>query len=306
MKMSLPFIGFEEGEALLDWLRFAQALADGHSYPKAEISDTFLYRGNKTLLNRTAWIDQLGLAVKVATVFPDNPAQGRELCNGTVTLYDDDTGEPEALVDFHLVTKWKTAGDSLLGALRLANPEARNILIAGAGTIAAAQIEAFSAGFPNARIHLWNRTTAKAETLCQTYPVTKVETDLESAVRAADIIVTNTMTSDPIIKGDWLRPGQHLNLVGAYRPDMREADDTALKRAQIYTDSFDSTLDHIGEFKTPLEQGVITRDDVLADFYDLARFPAFDPSQITLFKNGGGAHLDLITARHILGLWDRR
>jgi len=301
--MSLPFVDFQTGEALLDWPGFAKALAKGHEHPKASVDDTFLYRGEDTLLSRAAWIDGLGIAVKTATIFPGNPKTGSPMVNGAVTLYSDQNGMPEALIDFHLVTKWKTAGDSLLGALRLANPDSRRILIVGAGTVGASLIEAFSACYPKAQFQIWNRTNAKAEALVAQYPETAAVPDLRTAVEAADIILTCTMSSTPLVLGDWLRPGQHLNLIGAYRPDMRETDDRALSRAQIYTDSFDTTLDHIGEFKIPLSEGKITRSDVRADFYTLDQFPEYDPNQITLFKNGGGAHLDLITSRHILDLW---
>lgn len=304
--MTVPFISFKEGEALLDWTRFANALAAGHNQPKAEIGDTLLRRGGDTLLSRSAWIDGMGIAVKTAMIFPDNHKLGQPAINGSVSLFADDTGILEALVDFHLVTKWKTAGDSLLGALRLANPGSREVLIVGAGTVGASLIEAFGAGFPQAQIRVWNRTMAKAEALCADYPGTLPAPDLQASVEAADIIVTCTMSTDPVVRGEWLRPGQHLNLIGAYRPDMRETDDTALQRAQLYCDSYDTTLDHIGEFKTPLEQGVIQRSDVLADFYALDSFPAFDPQQITLFKNGGGAHLDLMTSRYILQQWQAR
>ncbi|WP_278924005.1 ornithine cyclodeaminase family protein [Pseudophaeobacter profundi] len=301
--MSIPFITFDAGEALLNWVEFTQALARGHDLPKAEIGDTFLYRDPDTLLSRSAWIDGMGLAVKTANIFPRNPDTGKPMINGSVCLYSDLDGTLEALVDFHLVTKWKTAGDSLLGALRLANPDSREVLIVGAGTVAGSLIEAFGAAYPQAQIRLCNRTEAKAQELAARYPGTQVESDLEQAVKAADIIVTSTMSSSPVIKGDWLRPGQHLNMIGAYRPDMREADDTALTRAQIYCDSFDTTLDHIGEFKIPLAEGIIQRSDVLADFYAIDQFPAFDPAAITLFKNGGGAHLDLMTSHHILQKW---
>jgi len=304
--MNIPIIGFAEGEAQLDWVEFTQALARGHDLPKAEIGDTFLYRSPDTLLSRSAWIDGLGLAVKTANIFPGNPAAGKPMINGAVNLYSDSDGALQALVDFHLVTKWKTAGDSLLGALRLANPDAAEVLIVGAGTVGGALIDAFSTGFPKAQIKVWNRTLPKAADLVASRPGTQVAPDLEAAVRAADIIVTATMSSSPVIKGAWLRPGQHLNMIGAYRPDMREADDEALTRSQIYTDSFDTTLDHIGEFMIPLAAGTIKRSDVLADYYDLNKFPAFDASQITLFKNGGGAHLDLMTSHHILQKWTTR
>ena len=300
--MTLPIIPFAEGEALLNWLELTEALAAGHQLPKAEIGDTFLYRDPDTLLSRAAWIDGMGLAVKSATVFPGNPGKGKPMVNGGVCLYSDADGMLEALVDFHLVTKWKTAGDSLLGALRLARADSERILIVGAGTVGASLCEAFAAGFPQAKQAVWNRTTGKAQALADAKGVDLAE-DLESAVRAADIIVSATMSTEPVIKGEWLRPGQHLNLIGAYRPDMREADDAALLKSQVYVDSFDTTLDHIGELKTPLAEGVLQRADVLADFYALDAFRLGRADEITLFRNGGGAHLDLMTSRYILDKW---
>lgn len=122
---SVPFIPFAEGEALLDWIGLTDALAEGHALPKAEIGDTFLYRDPDTLLSRAAWIDGMGMAVKTATVFPGNPGRGAPMINGGVNLYSDGDGILQAIIDFHLVTKWKTAGDSLLAARRLARPTAK-------------------------------------------------------------------------------------------------------------------------------------------------------------------------------------
>ncbi len=301
--MTVPFIPFAEAEPLLDWIGLTDALAAGHSLPKAEIGDTFLYRSPDTLLSRAAWIDGLGMAVKTATVFPGNPARGKPMINGGLNLYADDDGTLAAIVDFHLVTKWKTAGDSLLAARRLARPESENILIVGAGNQGRALHAAYSAAFPHAQFTVWNRTRANAEAMADTLPDLRIADDLESAVRAADIITSATMSTDPLIQGDWLQPGQHVDLIGAYRPDMREVDDTALTRARVFVDSFDTTIGHIGEINIPLEAGTITRDHLIADYYDLARFTR-QPDDITLFKNGGGAHLDLMTSRYILDRWN--
>ncbi len=297
--MNVLQIPFADGEANLDWLELTRAIAEGHQRPKAQIEDTFLYRGADTLLSRSAWVDGLGIAVKSTTIFPGNVQAGRPAIDGSVCVYDDADGRLAALVDFFLVTKWKTAGDSLLGALRLANPDSRDILIVGAGPVAESLCEAFAAGFRQAAIRLWNRTSSKAEALATKLGQIDVEYDLADAVDRADIILTATMSTQPFIRGEWLRPGQHLNLVGAYRPEMREAEDLALQRARIYMDSFDSTVDHIGEIKIPIEKGVITRGDLVADYYDLDLF-APDPTAITLFKNGGGAHLDLMTSQYII------
>ncbi|PYC47013.1 ornithine cyclodeaminase [Litorivita pollutaquae] len=290
-------------EAALDWIGLTRALEKGHAAGAAKITDSFLYRGEDTLLNRAAWIDGLGLAVKTATIFPQNAQENKPTVNGGLCLYSDDDGTLEALVDFHLVTKWKTAGDSLLAALRLARPESENILILGAGTQAHALREAYGAGFPNARFTIWNRTYAKAEAFAAKFPDTRAVADLEPAVRAADIVTSATMAADPVLRGDWLRAGQHIDLIGAFRPDMREADDAAVKRARIFVDFYGSVIDHIGELKIPLDNRVIARKDIVADFYSLGDFTRLDQSEITLFKNGGGAHLDLMVARYIANCW---
>ncbi|MFD2739648.1 ornithine cyclodeaminase family protein [Sulfitobacter aestuarii] len=300
---NIPVISFEAGEALLDWIGLTDALAAGHGLPRAEIGDTFLYRGEDTLLSRAAWIDGLGIAVKTATIFPGNRQTDKPMVNGGVNLYADGDGTLEAIVDFHLVTKWKTAGDSLLAARHLARVDSENILIVGAGTQGRALYEAYSAVFPQARFSIWNRTRANAEAMATELPGLSVAEDLEVAVRGADIVTSATMSSTPLIKGDWLQPGQHIDLIGAYRPDMREADDAALQAARIFVDSFDTTIGHIGEIEIPLESGAIGREALLADYYDLPSFTRNDDQEITLFKNGGGAHLDLMTSRYILERW---
>jgi ornithine cyclodeaminase len=304
--MTFPIIPFDEGEKLLDWIGLTEALAAGHDLPKAEITDSFLYRGKDTLLNRAAWIDGMGLAVKSATVFPGNPAQGKGMVNGGVSLYSDTDGTLEALVDFHLVTKWKTAGDSLLAATRMARPDSRNILILGAGTVGRSLRQAYGAAFPDAQFTIWNRTVENAKAFAADFPGMAVADDLQAAIAEADIITSATMSTDPFIKGDWLRPGQHVDLIGAYRPDMREADDAAITRARVFVDSYDTTIGHIGEINIPLEAGVLTREDIVSDFYDLPKFKRQSDDEITLFKNGGGAHMDLMTSRYILDRWRAR
>ena len=300
---AVPFIPFEEGEALLGWIGLTDALAAGHNRPKAEIGDTFLYRGSDTLLSRSAWIDGLGIAVKTATIFPNNPSASKPVVNGGVNLYSDTDGTLEAIVDFHLVTKWKTAGDCITAARRLARPGSRNILIVGAGTVGRSLHDAYSAAFPNAQFTVWNRTTKNAELMAVERPTLSVATDLEQAVRNADIVTSATMSTKPLIKGEWLQAGQHIDLIGAYRPDMREVDDAALKRSRIFVDSLDTTVGHIGEIKIPIEAGAISANDIVADYYNISNFTRQSDDEITLFKNGGGAHLDLMTSRYILDRW---
>ena len=123
-------------------------------------------------------------------------------------------------------------------------------------------------------------------------------TDLEAAVRQADILTTGTTSTAPVFKGEWLKPGCHVDLVGAFTPEMREADDEALRRGRIFLDSRDTVLASCGELLIPLAEGVITQEDIQGDFHDLCNGAPGRQSdeEITVFKNAGGAHLDLMAA----------
>lgn len=305
MKMEIVPAG---AEAVLDWHMLTEALVAGHNLPRASVADSLLHRGNDTLLNRAAWIDGLGQLVKCATIFPGNGAHGLPSVNGSVTLYADRTGEAEALVDFHLVTKWKTAGDSLLATKRLARPDSRRILLIGSGTVAKSMVEAYSSCIEGAAFSVWSRNPAAAAAFADAHPGVMVVTDLAAAVPRADIICTATMSKEPLLRGEWLQPGQHVDLIGAYTPDMREADDEALLRARLFVDSRETTIHHIGELMKPLASGAFTESHVVADFYDLAKgsFARRSRDEITVAKNGGGAHLDLMTATYILNAWRSR
>lgn len=292
----------KDAEALLTWPGLLEAFEVGHRMPKPDIKDLFVYRGPDTVLDRATWIDGLGALVKVATVIPSNAQRGLPTVNGSVTLYDDKTGQLTALVDFHLVTKWKTAGDSLLSARRLARKDAKNFLLVGAGTVAKSMVQAYSSLFPDARFTVWSRSRASATAMGL-----PVADDLQQAVKSADVICTATMATEPLIRGDWLQPGQHLDLIGAYKPGMREVDDTAMARARLFVDARATTIHHIGELIDPLKSGAITESHIIADFYDdPAVYTRRSDDEITIAKNGGGAHLDLMTASYIASMWSQR
>ena len=299
-------IPYAEADELLDWIALTDALAAGHDLPKALVEDVFLYSDNNTLLNRSAWIKGMGLAVKCATIFPDNRKSGKAMIGGAVNLFSAEDGALEAILDFHLVTKWKTAADSLLAARRLARPDSSKILIVGAGTVGRSLHAAYKSAFPDAAFTVWNRSPEGAKSFQADFPDVVIADDLETAVRAADIITSATMATEPNIFGDWLQPGQHVDLIGAYRPDMREVDDAALLRSRVFVDNMHTTVGHIGELKIPIAAGVIDASHVVADYYDLDAFVRGLDDEITLFKNGGGAHLDLMTARYILDAWIAR
>ena len=303
--MTIPYLTATECDPLMDWVALTDAMIEGHRMPPADLRDVLLARGDDRLLSRAAWIDGLGVGVKSVTVFPGNPAAGRPSIHGAMLVFDDATGEVEAVIDNGLVTRWKTAGDSLLGARLLARNGAKRLLIVGAGTVAASLIEAYGALIEGLEVTVWARRPEQAEALAARHPGTRTATDLEAAVKAAEIVATCTMAREPILRGDWLQPGQHLDLIGAFTPEMREADDAALRRARIFVDSRATTIGHIGELMIPMAAGVISKADVQGDFHDLVagRAGRRSEEEITLFKNGGGAHLDLMTARMILTRW---
>lgn len=290
-----------------DWAVFVDAIDAGHALPKAEVEDVFLGPQGRTLLSRAARIQGIGFGVKSVTVMAENTARGLPSVQGGMIVFDEETGTPRALIDSALITDIKTAADSALGARYLARRDARHMVVMGAGSVARNVITAYSELFRGIeRFTLWNRTYANAVALAdelgQTGLVVSATDDLAHAVGQADIVTCATMSIEPVLQGKWLRPGTHVDLIGAFRADMREADDEVLTRGRIYVDSRDTTLAHIGELKIPLAAGTITETDILADLYQLRSAKTIDrpPVAITVFKNGGGAHLDLMIANAIL------
>ncbi len=304
----MKIISWDDADHLLNWTKTADALQAGHSLPKASVGDLLLQESDDSLLSRGAWISGLGMALKSVSIFPANVSKSPPLpsIQGGVLLFDATNGSLKAVLDGVLVTKWKTAGDSVLGARLLARPNPKSHLMIGAGTVAHTIIDAYAEIFPSITdFTIWNRSRDKAEKLARTYTErglrVSVADDLATATSVADIITSATMVTDPILKGEWVKPGTHVDLIGAYRPDMREADDDLMKKSEIFVDSRETTIGHIGEIEIPLQAGIITLDDIKGDFYDLCsgKSARSDDDAITIFKNGGGAHLDLMTSSMI-------
>lgn len=300
--------------SLFTWPQASDAIAAGHLLPRAHIRDDLItitppayanldtpawaVPGNGSLLTRSAWVAGLGMLVKSTTIFPHNRDSGLPTMGGAATLFGDRTGAVRAHVDFDLLTSWKTAADSLLAARYLAPPHVDSVLIVGAGAMASTLLHAYRDMFPDAQLSVAARTLASAEAFAQTRPGVTVARDLAAAVRAADLVTVATTSPQPVISGAWLRSGQHIDLIGAFGPHVREADDDVVRRATIFVDSREATVGQIGELSDPIRRGVIDATSIVADFYDLpsGRFARTDPNQITVFKNGGGAHIDLMVA----------
>ncbi|MCR9088933.1 MAG: ornithine cyclodeaminase [Rhodobacteraceae bacterium] len=305
--MTPDVIRYDDAIGLLSWRKAVDALRAGHLRPKAEIADLILGPQSASLLNRAAHVDGLGYGVKAVTIVGDNPARDLPTVQGAMMVFAPETGALTAIIDSRLVTEIKTASDSLLGAQLLARPDSTRLLIVGAGVVAASLVRAYAAVFPALeQIAVWARRPEQAENLVARAADIAVELvvaeDLATYASAADIVSSATMAREPVLKGEWISAGTHVDLIGAFKSDMREADDALISGGSLYVDSRDTTLDHIGELVIPLAAGVITRADVKGDFYDLvgkggaARRSA---EEVTVFKNGGGAHLDLMIANYI-------
>ncbi len=298
-----PFLSYDATIERLDWPGAVKALRRGHSLPVAQIKDVFLGPPTGTMMSRSAYIEGLGYGAKTFTVMDANAARGIPTVQGAMLVFDKDDGRLQAIVDSALVTEFKTAADSVLGASLLARPDSKHLLVVGAGTVATSLVKAYASVLPGIeRISVWSRRPEQAQKLVAGFGDLGVDlaavSDLQAAIGTADIVSSATMARAPVIPGDWVRPGTHVDLIGAFKADMREADDVLMAKAAVFVDSRETAL-HIGELIQPIASGAITAGSILGDLYDLVR-PETRRRQsdddITLFKNGGGAHLDLMIA----------
>lgn len=304
---SPPILTYQDCMPRLSWHGAVEALRRGHAFPPAEIRDVFLGPASGTMMSRSAYIEGLGYGAKSFTVFGANGARGLPTVQGAMLVFEPENGSLSAVVDSPLVTELKTAADSVLGASLLARPESRHLLIVGAGTVATSLVKAYTEVLPSIdRVSIWARRPEQARALVAGLGGIAAELavaeDLRAAIGEADIISSATMAREPVILGDWVRPGTHVDLIGAFKADMREADDHLITDSALFVDSRATTLGHIGELIMPIESGAITAEDVLGDLYDLVRDDArrrASDEEITVYKNGGGAHLDLMIATYI-------
>jgi len=257
--------------------------------------------GDGVLLLMPVWSGGL-LGTKVATIHPANNARGLPSVHSTYLLADAATGAPLALLDGNEITTRRTIAVSALAASFLAREDAVDLLIVGAGRIAALAAEAFAVVRPIRTVTVWNRDMAKAERLAAELRATGFEAaaaaSLEGAAGRADIITCATPSTAPIIRGDWLQPGTHLDLIGSFTPAMREADDTCFARGQIYVDT-PGALTEAGDLTGPIAAGVITPQDIKGSLTDLCAGRVAGRTSgddITIFKSVGTALADLAAA----------
>jgi len=272
------------------------------------------------LLLMLAWSTGTGsrIGIKLVTVFPDNGKRSLPSIYGQYLLLDGETGASLALLDGTMLTKRRTACASGLASRYLSRPDSASLLMIGTGALAPHLIRVHAKVRPIERVAIWGRNAAKAESLAAELSMSlptalgrKVEVravaDRRSALADADIISCATLSRTPLVEGEGLRAGQHVDLVGAYTPEMRESDDKAVWRARVYVDTRAGALKEAGDIVLPLRNGTIDEDDLIADLYELSRGQqtgrlAGDATTITLFKSVGAALEDLAAAELAVGV----
>ncbi len=300
-------------DRLLDYPGLIGALREAHradAMPQLHTDIMTEAGGANAFVSLVAWASGDLIAVKLVGVFSANVNMSppQPSVQGLVALFSGTTGGILLTGDGASLTFRKTAADSALGADFLARRDARTLLVVGAGGLAPHVIEAHMTVRPSLdRVLIWNRNAGKAEALAQRLrhlpAAVSAIRDLPAALPEADIISCVTMATEPVVRGTLLKPGAHVDLIGAYLPDMREADDDVVRRAgKIFVDTR-VECEGSGEIGKPLASGLITRDGVVADLFDLCtgrHSGRTSDSEVTMYKNVGGGHLDLFAARHLL------
>ena len=243
------------------------------------------------------------IGVKSVTVFSDNATRNKPAVYGTYLLMSAQSGETVAVMDATRLTAWRTAAASALASRYLSRPDTSRLLMVGAGALAPFLVRAHASVRPIREVVIWNRTRGRAELvvaeLARHGIAASVADGLEAAARRAEIISTATLSADPLIQGAWLTPGTHLDCVGAFRPSMRETDDDVVRQARIFADTRIGAFGEAGDILQPIAAGVIGKDAVLGDLFDLTRGQVTGrvaDRDITLFKSVGAAIEDLAAA----------
>ena len=262
-----------------------------------------------TLLLMPAWTDFAGpdrdgfVGVKIVSVSPDNTLVGKPAVMGIYVLMDGRTMEPVALIDGQRLTLWRTACASALASTYLSRPDSRRLLVIGAGALAPFLARAHAAVRPISRISVWNRTPANAERVAAALRAegfaAEAAGDLDTAIGEADIVTAATISTVPLVKGELLRQGTHVDLVGAFSPAMRESDEAAFARASVYVDTRAGALKEAGDVVQAIAEGALKPQDIRGELSELVRGTAVgrrSADEITLFKSVGAAIEDLAAA----------
>ncbi|CAH1651290.1 ornithine cyclodeaminase family protein [Chelatococcus sp. HY11] len=300
-------------EAGLDYPRLIEALADafrrgGEPMPVRRSYEVGLDHAPGHLLTMPAWHRGRALGVKLVTVFPQNATRGLGAVSSLYVLFDGETGQPRAMIDGEALTNRRTAAASALASRYLSRPDSRTLLLVGTGHVASHLPSAHRAVRPIERVMIWGRNPQHAQTLAerlagQGFASTAIS-DLFEGMAHADIISCATTATVPLVAGAYLRPGTHLDLVGAFTPQMRESDDEAVRRSRVFVDTYAGALAEAGDLLQPIAAGTWQAAEVCADLHELTsgtRPGRVTEEEITMFKSVGAAIEDLAAATLLVG-----
>ena len=292
-------------EQTLDLPSVVEALAQSFegqiTTPQRQHYDIDVNDQRITFLTMPAWQKDF-LGIKLITVNPENPVIDIPSIQGNYMLYELPTGTPLALFDAKLLTNIRTAAASALASRFLSRPDSEVLLMVGTGSLAPYLIRAHACVRSFRKVIIWGRNPHKAtnlaEKLVDLFDDLEVATDLNAAVGQADVLSVATMSQLPLILGSHIRSGQHIDLVGSFKPDMREADDECIRRCDVYIDTAHG-INETGDLSEPIRKGILRRSMIRGDLFQLCRGERpgrTADEQITLFKSVGHALEDLSAA----------
>ncbi|MEY4978902.1 MAG: hypothetical protein RLZZ352_1172 [Pseudomonadota bacterium] len=287
--------------ALVQTLR--QQFRQGCEVPQRHLHELPQPGGGKlTSLIMPAWQPGRYYGIKIVNMAPSNAAQGLPGLHAAYLLFDARTGVPLAQMAGEEITTRRTVAASALAASFLARPNARHLLVVGAGAVARLLPEAYRCVRPIDRITVWARRASEAEALAQHWRAqglaATATTHLAAACAEADVVSCATLAHEPLVQGDWLAPGSHLDLIGSFTPHMREADDACFQGARVFVDT-EEALQKSGDLLGPIERGVLRLDEVRGTLTTLCKGVATGrktPGERTVFKSVGTALEDLAAA----------
>lgn len=258
-------------------------------------------------LLKPGWVAGKIIGVKAVTVFPDNGAQDLPMVQAGVLLFDGVTGSLVGACEANTLTTRRTAAASAVAAKRLARPDARRLLVVGTGALAPMAVQAHSHVRDYETIGVWGRNADKAAAVVDAVAAegltAEIVEDLDGAVAGADVISCVTGATAPLVRGALLQPGAHVDLIGGFSHEMREADDDVIRRASVFVDTYDDAA-LAGDIAQPMEAGLLRREGLLADLAELVAgtHPGrTSDEEVTMFKSAGTALEDLAAARLAAG-----
>ncbi|PBQ09311.1 ornithine cyclodeaminase family protein [Pseudomonas syringae] len=304
----MQVISAESINTLLDWEGVIRALHKAHLGPRPQGAGFFLGDAAFGLLSRGVLLPGSGAGIKIASMCPANglAIPPRPMEDAAFIVIDEQTKAIAAILDGPAITRWKTPADSVLAARKLSREDSRVLLVLGGGPIAAALVDAYLHVRPSLKkVLLWNRTPEKLDAtlaaLTRRGLDVSIVDDLDQAVSKANIVASATSSSSPLIRGEYVRHGTHVDLLGGYRPDMQEADNTLMAKARIYVDD-QANAASAGDICIPLACGAMAASQIEGDLFDLCQNARFQRSgeDITVYKNAGGAQFDLIVSQYVI------